>query len=54
MRSNQIKDATIRNAIQDIERRLDKLNNIPQVSKNTTLDQLIDIVNKIIAKDKTR
>lgn len=51
---NNIQDLATRNAINALSKRLDRIENIPQVSKATTLSQLIDIVNKIIAKDKRR
>lgn len=51
---NNIQDIATRNAINDLKKRLDKIDSIPQISKSTTLSQLIDVVNKIIAKDKRR
>lgn len=51
---NNIQDIATRNAINELKKRLDKIDNIPQISKATTLEQLIDVVNKIISKDKRR
>jgi len=51
---NNIKDPAVRLELEKINRRLDKIVNIPQVSKETTLAQLIDVVNKIISKTKRR
>ena len=54
MASGQITDINIRNTIQALERRLDRIESISQVSKDTPLSSLIDVVNKIISKDKRR
>ena len=54
MASGQIQDINTRKTIQALEKRLDRIGSITQVSKDTSLSELIDIVNKIIAKDKKR
>jgi Tfp pilus assembly protein PilO len=54
MASNQIPDINLRNTIQAIERKFDKLNSISQVPKDTSLSELIDVVNRIISKEKKR
>lgn len=54
MANSSIQDIATRNAINDIERRLNKINNIPQIPSTATLGEVIDILNKIIAKDKRK
>lgn len=53
-KKRNIQDMAIRNAIYELEGRLDKIDSIPQVPKTATLEQVIDIINKIISKDKRR
>lgn len=54
MASRQISDINIRNTIEAIERRLDRIEGISQIPKDTTLSGIIDVINKIISKDKRR
>ena len=51
---SNVKDLATKIELEKINKRLDKISNIPQVSKDTSLEQLIDIVNRILAKDKRR
>ncbi len=51
---HNIKDRETRDALMALERKLDKIYNIPQASSDTTLEQLINIVNRIISRDKRR
>ena len=47
-----IKDKETKTEIDKINRKLDRISSIPQISDDTDIKQLIRIVNKIIAKDK--
>lgn len=52
--STLIKDTATRNEIDRINKRLQKLDNIPQLQKDATLSDIIRVLNIIIAKDKAR
>ena len=52
--TNLIKDPMIRAEIEKINRRLDRIENIPQLTTATTLEQLIAAVNKITNSIKRR
>ena len=52
--SNLIKDNATREAIKDIERTLDSITNIPQLSQEATLKEVIVILNKITNNIKRR
>jgi len=51
---NRIVDLETKRAVTLLEKRLDKIDNISQVSATASLEQLIAVVNKIISKDKRR
>ena len=44
---NLIQDTNTRDAINKVEKRLDRIESVKQLPSDTTLAQLIDIVNKI-------
>ena len=52
--TTNIKDDATREAIARINKRLDRIESVPQLSTATTLDELIKVVNKITNSIKRR
>ena len=51
-KSTLVKDKATRDALLDIEKRLDRIENIPQIPSTASIGSVIDILNKIIGKVK--
>lgn len=52
--SNLIKDNATRESVKDLERAINSIKSIPQLSQEATLKQVIDIINKITDNIKRR
>lgn len=49
-----VEDPVTRKAIQNLDSRLERIEKIPQLSSDTTIEQLIAVVNKITDSIKRR
>ena len=47
MSTSLIKDTEIRKAIDDLNKRISRLENIPQIPKTSSLEYVIDVLNRM-------
>jgi len=52
MKSNLIKDTATRDAVLELEKFKDKVERIPQLSQTATIQQIVDVLNKITSNLK--
>lgn len=52
MKSGLIQDVATRQAVQAVEKNIERINRIPQLSKSASLEEVIDAINKITASMK--